>query len=434
MADLLKNVFGGAKPAQPGAKKADSDFADFAGAPEPVPESSPGAATLAGTAGTPGVTGVPWTKWYNVHERHSLSEFRIEGLILAVSAVLFLFHILGARANRSRARAWIRAHAPVLKSEFALVGFGGVPTMDADVSPDTLLREKSLFEFATYASGRQNTAFMDVNITLAKRFNPLMNVVETGLSFFTDMFAAPTDTLEASLYPFDGKENLTVPSVPGSAEIRAAKDAKSTYEGFVWAVVNKDCMQKLREDRYDVSLTSTKDHPKLPNWLSIMSENSEITNTLLTAELIAAVVAAGDVFEHLVISDQPMEQPKTLDDTNPRKRLFLKYRLPSDGSYDNLLPLFSYFLRLPDMLVQSAQFRPEVTKKVRATREAMVAHIKKAFEEERNEERQYEKEKARKAKRDAELKGLDAKAQKKYLEKEKEKELRRSQKKMTQRA
>ncbi|POR34087.1 Endoplasmic reticulum membrane protein C2G5.01 [Tolypocladium paradoxum] len=431
MADLLKNVFGGAKPAQPAVKEADSDFADFARAPEPAP----GAATLAGTAAGPAATGVPWTKWYNVHERHSLSEFRAEGFILAISAFIFLFHILGARTNRSRARAWIRAHAPLLKSEFALVGFGGAPTMDADVSPDVLLKEKSLFEFSTYASGRQNTAFIDVKITMAKRFNPFMNVIETGLSFFTDMFAAPSDTLEAFLYPFDGKENLlTVPSVPGSAEIRAAKDAKSTYEGFVWAVVNKDCMQKAREDRYDVTLTSTKDHPKLPNWLSVMSENSEITNTLLTTELIAAVVAAGDVFEYLIITDQPAEKPKTLDDTNPRKRLFLKYRLPSDGSYGSLLPLFSYFLRLPDILVQSAQFRPEVMKKVRATREAMVAQMKKALEEQRNEERMYEKEKARKAKRDAELKGLDAKAQKKYLEKEKERELRKSQKKITQRA
>jgi hypothetical protein len=36
-------------------------------------------------------------------------------------------------------------------------------------------------------------------------------------------------------------------------------------------------------------------------------------------------------------------------------------------------------------------------------------------------------------KRDLELKGLDAKGQKKFLEKEKEKELRKNQKKMTSR-
>lgn len=305
--------------------------------------------------------------------------------------------------------------------------------MDTDVDDDQLLKEKSLYEFASYATGRQNTAFMDVKLTMSKRFNPIMNLVETAVSFFSDSFAPPADVMEAFLYPFDGKEDLTVPSTPGSGPARP-RDARSTYEGFVWAVVNKDRMQRVREERYDVTLTSTKDNSKLPNWLTVMSESLEITDALLTKELIEAVVAAGEGFEYLIVTDQPTDRPKTLDETNPRKRLFLKYRLPSDNGYGGLAPLLAYFVRMPDRLVQAAHFRPEVMKKVRATREAMVAQIKKADQEERNEERISEKEKTRKAKRDAELKGLDAKAQKRYLEKEKEKELRKSQKKMTMRA
>lgn len=408
------------------------DFADFAAAPDPVPEAAPHAASVAGTAAAPLPTGRPFTKWYNVHERHSLSEFKMEGLILAAAVLIFVFHILGARLNRSKARAWIRAHAPVLKSEFALVGFGGAPIMDTDVDDDRLIKEKSLYEFATYASGRQNTAFMDVKLTLSKRFNPIIHFVETAASLFSDSFAPPADVMEAFLYPFDGKEALTVPSAPGSVDARA-REPRSTYEGFVWAVVNKDRMQRVREDRYDVTLTSTKDNPKLPNWLTVMSESSEITDALLTKELIEAVVAAGEAFDYLIVTDQPTDRPRTLDETNPRKRLFLRYRLPSNNDYGALVSLLSYFVRMPDRLVQAAQFRPEVMKKVRATRDAMIAQIKKADQEERNEERISEKEKTRKAKRDAELKGLDAKAQKKYLEKEKEKELRRGQKKMTMR-
>lgn len=408
------------------------DFADFAGAPDPVAQPAPIAATLGGAAGA-AATATPWTKWYNVHERHSLSEFKAEGFILAISAFIFLFHIFGARSNRSKAKSWIRANAPILKKEFALVGFGGVPTMDnEDVKPDSLIKEKSLFEFATYASGRQNTAFLDVKLTLTKRFNPIMSLVETGASFFSDAFPAPTDVVEAFLYPFDGKENLTVPAMPGSEESRG-KDAKSNYDGFVWALVNKESMKRLREDRYDVTLTATKENSKLPNWLTVMSESAEVTDTLLTQELIDAIVAAGDNFEYLIVSDQPIEKPTKLDEATPRKRIFLKYRLPSGSNYDSLVPIFSYYLRLPDFLVQNARFRPEVLKKVRATREAMISQIKKVADEEKAEDRLWEKEKAKKAKRDAELKGLDAKAQKKYLEKEKEKEQRRSQKKMTMR-
>ncbi|KAK2591394.1 hypothetical protein QQS21_010919 [Conoideocrella luteorostrata] len=434
MADLLKNIFGGGKPEKPSAvPKVDSDFADFAGAPDPVAEPIPNAATLGSTAPSVAATATPYTKWYNVHERHSLSEFKAEGLILVISIFIFLFHIIGARANRSKAKSWMRANGPVLQKEFALVGFGGVPTIDnEDIKPESLLKEKSLFEFAAYASGRQNTAFVDVKLTMTKRFNPVLGIVETAASFFSDMFAPPGDFVEAFLYPFDGKENLTLPAVPGGEEVRA-KDSKSTYDGFVWAIVHKECMKRLREDRYDVTLTATKENSKLPAWLTIMSESAEVTDTLLTPELIDAVKAAGDDFQYLIVSDQPTERPVKLDDATPRKRIFLKHRLPSSNSYGSLVPVFQYFLRLPDFLVQNARFRPEVLKKVRATREAMVSQIKKAAEEEKSEERLYEKERAKKAKREADLKGLDAKAQKKYLEKEKEKEQRRSQKKMTMR-
>lgn len=326
----------------------------------------------------------------------------------------------------------MKANAPTLKNEFASVGFRGVPAVDAEFDTNTLLKEKSLFEFTSYATGRQNVAFLDVKITLSKRFNPLLRFADTAFSFFTDASSASSDIVEATIFPFDGKEDLTVPSLPGSAEVRA-KDNKSTFDGFVWAIVNKSSMQKLRDERYDVSLTSTKDHSKLPNFLTIMSESAEITDTFLTPELVAAVTTAGDAFEYLVISDQPTEKPISLEETAPRKRIFLKYRLPSGSNYETLLPLFAYFLRLPDALVQLAHFRPEVLKRVRATREAMISQIKKVAEEEKNEERQIEKERLKKAKRDAELKGLDAKAQKKYLEKEKDRELRKSQKKMTMR-
>lgn len=373
-----------------------------------------------------------WTKWYNVHERHSLSEFKPEGIILVMAAFIFLFHMFGTRKNRSKARAWITAHAPIMKSEFASVGFRGVPTLDADFDAKSFIKEKSLFEFASYATGRQNVAFMDVKITLAKRFNPFLHLIELGLSLVTDTFAAPEEMVEATIYPFDGKEELTLPPSPGGVEGRP-KDSKSTYDGFVWAIVNKSAMQKLRDDRYDVSLTATKDNSKLPEWLTIMSESAEITDAFLTPELIEAVKKAGDLFEYIIISDQPVDKPTRLDDTAPRKRVFLKYRLPSNNNYDQFLPLFEYFLRIPDALVKDAHFRPEVLKRVRATREAMIAQLKKALEEEKNEERQLEKERAKKAKRDADLKGLDAKAQKKYLEKEKEKELRKSQKRMTMR-
>lgn len=124
----------------------------------------------------------------------------------------------------------------------------------------------------------------------------------------------------------------------------------------------------------------------------------------------------------------------SLNETNPRKRIFLKYRLPSNNDYTNLVPIFKYFLRLTDRLVQVAHFRPEVLRKVKAVREATVKQIQKADEESKAEERALEREKAKKLKRDQELNALDAKAQKKYLDREREKEMKRGMKKQTMRA
>jgi len=88
-------------------------------------------------------------------------------------------------------------------------------------------------------------------------------------------------------------------------------------------------------------------------------------------------------------------------------------------------------MRMGDVLVANGKFRPEVMRKVKAVRDETVRQIQKADESEKAEDRAAERERAKKAKRDAELSALDAKAQKKYLEKEKEKELRKMQKKQT---
>lgn len=345
MEALFNGLFGGSKPSASPIPASDSgkslrasrltkidvlfstDFADFAGAPEPEP------APLSPIPTKPSFTGVgsprtgaavPYTKWYNIHERYSLSDFKQEGVILGLILVIVIIHLIGTSTNRKKAKKWVAAHAPVLEKEFALVGFGGrkAPTAEDVESeglaksmandtlelPVDLLKEKSPQEFTTYATGRQNVAFLDVNLTLLKRYSPPSLIAEYGMSLFMESVPAPLEQMEAILYPFDGREALTVPGqAPGAHELR--KDTKSSYDGFVWAVVNKETMKQLRDDRYDVSITTTKDSPKLPVWATVMSESAEITDFLLTPELIKAVEEAGELLNHLIITDQPIDQP-----------------------------------------------------------------------------------------------------------------------------
>lgn len=225
--------------------------------------------------------------------------------ILPVIILICLVHIWGTRSNKSRAKKWADVYVPVLESEFASVGFktGKKGSTRVEQGTEDLLKQTKKNVYTTYATGRQNVAYADVQLTLHKRYNPLGWLGETAMALFLESVPDPAEKVEATVYCFDGKEKAILPQ---SASI--GKD--STFDGFVWAIVHKDKMKELRDERYDVSLTATRDNPKLPEWATIMSESAEVTDTMLTPELIKAVNQAGEDLESLVISDMPVDAPK----------------------------------------------------------------------------------------------------------------------------
>lgn len=126
-----------------------------------------------------------------------------------------------------------------------------------------------------------------------------------------------------------------------------------------------------------------------------------------------------------------------LNETVPKKRVSLAMRLPSGSSassYEPTIPLFQYFLRMTDQMVKDAHFRPEVMKRVRATRDDEIRKIKKLDEDERREEYKASEDKRKKEERDRKLKGMTAEEQRKFLDKEREREGKKAQKKRTMRA
>lgn len=295
------------------------DFADFATAASPSAPVHAASSVFTDAAQTAAAktplsffggpsystAGRKYTKWYRIWERTTIQDFYVEAFVIPILLVVVLIHVLGSRANRDRAKKWAGTYLPILNSEFSQVGYSDTSSEDdkATTVPNTLFREHGKNVFTTYATGRQNIAFVDIKLTLYKRYNPLAWLAELILSFLFDSFVTPSERVEVSAYTFDGKEKQLLPS-PGSL----GRD--SSYDGFVWAVVHKDKMRHLREERYDLSLTSTKDHPKLPDWATVMSESAEITDVLLTPELIQAISNAGQDFEALIVSDQPIDAPK----------------------------------------------------------------------------------------------------------------------------
>jgi len=124
-----------------------------------------------------------------------------------------------------------------------------------------------------------------------------------------------------------------------------------------------------------------------------------------------------------------------LNETIPRKRVTLSLRLPANAhNYVETMPLWVYFLRFTDKLVANAHFRPEIMRKIKAVREDEIRRIAKIANDEEAENRKQTLDKEKKEKREAMLKSMSAAEQKKFLDKEREKEMKRSQKKMTLRS
>ena len=236
-------------------------------------------------------------------ERTSPADFYTEAIIAPFIILVLIVHLWGLSANRKKAKDWARHHIPAIKFEFAQVGFEKV---SFDDKLEDNLRENTACEWVSYGTGRQNVAFCDFRVTMIKRYNPLVVFGENLLGFLFESIPPTVERMEATAYAFDNKEPDLVPH---RRDEPAAKAGNSNYDGFVWAVVHKRMLKRLREDRYDLSLTSTKDHAKLPPWITIMSESAEITDVMLTPELIKAIEDAGDLFDALVVSDQPLERP-----------------------------------------------------------------------------------------------------------------------------
>ncbi|KAL4788310.1 hypothetical protein BJX76DRAFT_353338 [Aspergillus varians] len=436
MAAFLKNVFGGAQPPSSAAPE-DGDFADFVKVPEPsaVPVvDSPSSPLL----GQNGADPVVYTKWYRVWERTSPKDFMQEAMVLPIILLIVLFHFWGTRKNRQRATDWATAHATLLRNEFAVVGFDGIQRPEDTISveltsPDSILKEKSSQEFATYATGRQNIAFLDVAIKMPKRANPVTYWMDQVFAFFFDSWPAPEETFEATAYTFDGKEKDLVPVL--GKDTSSLKVNNSTYDGFIFAIVHKNHMRNFRNDRYDASMTFTKDNAKLPQWVTVMTESAEITDTLLTTELIQAVEKAGNSFKYLIVTDQPIDKPTKIEEAAPRKRIQLRASLASSASgYESTIPLFNQFLRFPDRLVTLGHFRPEVMRKIRNVREEEIKKLRRLDEQEKAEERKLAAEKMKKEERERTLRGMNAEEQRKYLDREQQKEQKRSMKKYTKRS
>lgn len=294
----------------------------------------------------------------------------------------------------------MEAHKEVLESEFFQVG----------VDPVTTYSVESPVNYVTYATGRLNIDSLTGTFILKGRQNIISLTLEYILSFFFSL-PSPVDSINITITP----------------------NRKASINSFVFAIVNKEIMKRSREQNYFLSLTKTSDSTKLPPYLVFMSENPEVTEALFASDLAEAVQNSQNVLDLLALSDQRKERPEKPEDTESIPSLTLTLKFPQNEEDAKVsAAILSSAIRLVDTAVEKTHLRPEVVKKIKATREVELKKILKAQDEIKAEELAKKKAEEKRDQRNR-ISKLSPAEQKKAEEKERQKEQRKLRQKQMKR-
>lgn len=330
----------------------------------------------------------------SILERVLKYDWSKEAIIFGSILVFVALHYWGSTANKNKVEGWIKSHREVLDAEFAQVG----------TTASTTFVKESPTVFASWATGRQNIDSLLATFTLKGRQNLITLSIEYVLGFFFGL-PAPADTIDITITP----------------------NKKAPISSFVFAIVNKEIMKRAREDNYYLSLTRTTDSEKLPVNFVFMSENPEVTNSFFTPEIAEAVQTSQNVLELLAVSDQGKSRPEKVEEVAPKPSLTLSLKFPSNSEEAAIsAKLLQAAIRLIDLAAEKT-LRPEVARKIKATRESEVKKIVKAQEEEKAEELAQKKADEKREQRNRIAK-LSPAEQRKYEEKERKKEQKKLQK------
>lgn len=291
-------------------------------------------------------------------ERLTTYNWKIEIFALGVVLAYFVLFKLGSGYNNKIASKFIDSVVPALRENFFQVG----------VTSQQLYAQDDGQHYSLYASGRLRVQSVLAKIELQSRQNLFMWAMELVMSFFLDSVPPPQDLVTVQ-FTFD-------------------EEASEKFDNFVWAVVTKDKMNTFRSENYFLSLTKTSESPKLPLQFVFMNEVSDMNDVLYTKKLADLLQANVSTLKFLAITDQPVEKPFKIAELKPYKRLILQFALSnSDSNIEAIKNLFNYVLNeYLDLVVNRATFRPELTRKVKKTRENEYNKLKKILDDLKREE------------------------------------------------
>lgn len=316
-----------------------------------------------------------------------------------------LIYFYARSFNQRTVDRWIKYNKTVLQREFYQVGTSSNPK-------EPLVISHSPTSYATYATGRENIASFNVEFGLIGRHNPISLALEYVMGF---------------IFSISGPEDVVKIEITPNAKIVP----------FIFGIIHKDHMKAARDENYALSLSRTSDSSKLSNSFVFMSESNELTDILFTPELSEAVKKNDKLLRVFAIADQGKERPKKVEDiTNAHTKLILTLNFPKteeEGAASaQLIQAAIDFIDLAVEKSVGTAIRPEIQRKIKATRDAEVKKINKALDQERAEELAQKKAEELREKRDK-ISKLSPEEQRKAEQKQREKQLRKQKQKQSKR-
>lgn len=375
-----------------------ADFADFVGTAKEATKKP--LDTTIPQAGQLGFLENLSTFW----ERHSPYDFVYEFLAVLGLFIYVGLYFVGNGANEKLAKAKFKSIYRQLADNFALVG------LQADAAP---LSKDTSDSYISYVSGRKNVESGDITISTFPRHDVLIGL--------------PLRAIYGVYFDQESiKDRLTI-----SFKLPAA------FDGFVFGVLHKNVMRYQRSSNWDLQFTRTNDAPFSSSFV-YMTEAAEITEKLMSKELIQVITDMEDSLEYIVLSDQPTKQPSTAEQDKSSRVLKLSVLLDApSATEDNVNMLLASVLNIADALPKSSnKLTANTLRKLSLAREDTYKAIAKkvAAEEAEDAPKRLTRKEIREKEKKAAIGKLPAKEQKKALEKERERQLKRGQSKMSKKA
>ncbi|CDO75603.1 hypothetical protein BN946_scf184858.g43 [Trametes cinnabarina] len=176
--------------------------------------------------------------------------FKNELYFIAAALLYVVVYLVGKQANRTRARKWFDEHLPIYQAQFSK------PTHATGLVQD------GNSDFFVFSTGRRALTSLHTTFTLRPRHD-----------LFQYLFQVVRGLIELDYKVYDEVELEFTFREPAGKE--------GAVPECVWAVVAKDELKKIRDQRWDLTFTKTTDSPSLPATLAVMSEFADVTANLL---------------------------------------------------------------------------------------------------------------------------------------------------------